>query len=414
MSQARRVQLATAVVFLVLVAADRAFAQDSTRVIVQFRDDAQLATYAREYADDDRTAPQGSSTYHRRDIVGAAMSLERRHGFRATNFYSYALKGFAARVTAAQRRALEANPLVAVVEPDTPISLGPVALEPAQIVPWGIPKIGGDVNSTRAGNGSGAVGGVVLYIVDSGLDLHHPDLNVVGHMSFIGEPNEDCYGHGTAVAGIAAAADNSSYSVGVAPGAPVFGVKVFNCEGNTFGSVIIQAIDWLIANGSKPGVINLSIGSSLPLITLNLAVRNAAASGFVVSVAAGNEYGNACLSSPAGGGFLFGFPNGVVTTAATDIDDHEADFSNYGPCVDLWAPGVDLTSTWLLSDGGMITASGTSFSAPYVAGAAALLLSQWPTLPPWFVELILQLTAETPGTLSKDGRQIRRLSVRVF
>jgi len=414
MSLARRVRFATAVVSLIVVAAGRVSAQDSTRVIVQFRDDAQLAMYARDYADDERTAPQGSSTYHRRDIVGAAMSLERRHGFRATNFYSYALKGFAAQVTAAQRRALEASPLVSVVELDMPISLGPVALEPAQIVPWGIPKIGGDVNSTRAGNGSGAVSGVVLYIVDSGVDLHHPDLNVVGHMSFIGEPNEDCYGHGTGVAGIAAAADNSIYSVGVAPGAPVFGVKVFNCEGSTLGSVILQALDWLIANAPKPAVINLSIGSSLPLLLMNQAVRNAAASGFVVSVAAGNESGNACLSSPAGGGFLFGFPNGVVTTAATDIDDHEANFSNYGPCVDLWAPGVDLSSTWLLTEGGMITASGTSFSAPYVAGAAALILSQWPTLPPWFVELILQWTADTPGTLSKDGRPIHRLSVRVF
>jgi len=237
MSQARRVQFATAVVFLVLVAANRAFAQDSTRVIVQFRDDAQLAMYAQDYADDERTAPPGSSTYHRRDIVGAAMSLERRYGFRATNFYSYALRGFAARLTAAQRRALEANPLVAVVEADTPISLDP-AVDPAQVVPWGIPKISGDINSTLAGNGSGEVAGPVLYIVDSGIDINHPDLNVVGHITFIGEPNEDCFGHGTAVAGIAAARDNGSYSVGVAPGAPVFGVKVFNCEGSTLSSVI--------------------------------------------------------------------------------------------------------------------------------------------------------------------------------
>ena len=413
MSQARRVQFATAVVFLVLVAANRAFAQDSTRVIVQFRDDAQLAMYAQDYADDERTAPAGSSSYHRRDIVGAAMSLERRYGFRATNFYSYALRGFAARLTAAQRRALEANPLVAVVEADTPISLDP-AVDPAQVVPWGIPKISGDINSTLAGNGSGEVAGPVLYIVDSGIDIHHPDLNVVGHITFIGEPNEDCFGHGTAVAGIAAARDNGSYSVGVAPGAPVFGVKVFNCEGSTLSSVIVQALDWLIATAPKPAVINLSIGSSLPLILVNLAVWNAASSGFVVSVAAGNSGVDACLSSPAGAGFFFGLPNGVVTAAATDINDKEAGFSNYGMCVDLWAPGVALSSTWLLSEGGTITASGTSFSAPYVAGAAVLLLSHLPALPPWFVELILQWTADTPGTLSKDGRPIHRLSVRWF
>lgn len=420
MSQIRSRQVALAVVLLVLVANGRAFAQESTRVIVQFRDDAQLGVYAQEYADDERTTPRGSSSYHRRDVVGAALSLERRYGFRATNFYSHAVKGFAARVSSGQRRALEANPLVYRVEPDVTISLGPTAGDPAQIVPWGIPKIGGDVNSTRSGNGSGEVSGVRLYIVDTGIDLNHPDINVVDHMTFVGGVNEDCNGHGTGVAGIAAAADNAIYSVGVAPRAPVVGVKVFTCQGLTLPSVIIQALDWLVANAPKPGVINLSLGTAIRIAALDTAVRNAASSGFVVTVAAGN--GNpftglavdACGTSPASAGFLFGYANGVITTAATDINDREADFSNYGQCVDLWAPGVNLSSTWLMSEGGMITASGTSFSAPYVAGAAALLLSRTPTLPPWFVELIILATADTPGTFSKDGRAIRRLSVRTY
>lgn len=198
------------------------------------------------------------------------------------------------------------------------------------------------------------------------------------------------------------------------------GVKVFTCEGLTFPSILIQALDWLTANGVKPGVINLSLGTAIPINALNTSVRNTAASGFVVAVAAGNgnpftgQAVDACLTSPAGAGFLYGIPNGVVTTAATDIQDQEADFSNYGVCVDLWAPGVELSSTWLLTEGGMITASGTSFAAPYVAGAAALLLSRLPELPPWYVELVLLVTAETPGTVSKDGRPVRRLSVRLY
>jgi subtilisin family serine protease len=412
-------RFATILLILLLSAVHHATAQDTERVIVQFRDDAVFNAFAADYADDERTAQQGQSTYHRRDVVGAAMALERTLGFRATNFYSRALKGFAATVTPAQRRALEASPLVQFVERETVIALDP---DPGstQIVPWGIPTIGADVSTARSGDGSGDIGGVTIYIIDTGVDPTHPDLNVAGHMSFVSGVNEDCHGHGTGVAGIAAARDNSMYSVGVAPGAPVYGVKVFTCGGLTLPSVIVQALDWVVANGTKPAVINMSLGNAIPILALNNAVRNAAANGFVVSVAAGN--GNpftgvamdACRTSPAGAGYLFGIPNGIVTTAATDIADQEATFSNFGACVDLWAPGVDLSSTWLMSEGGMITASGTSFSAPYVAGAAALLLSRFPTLTPPLVELILRLTAEVPGTLSKDGATIRRLSVRLY
>jgi subtilisin family serine protease len=405
-------------VLLLVAAASQAAAQSTERVIVQFRDDATFDAFVADYADDERTTASGRSSYHRRDVVGAAMALERRHGFRATRFYSRALKGFAAGVTPDQRRAIEANPLVQRVERDVVIALDP---DPAseQIAPWGIPKIGADVSTARSGDGSGDITGPTIYIVDTGIDQSHPDLNVVGHISFIGEPNADCHGHGTGVAGIAAARDNSMYSVGVAPGAPVFGVKVLDCNGLTFTSVIIQALDWIVANGTKPAVVNLSLGANLPVLPLNWAVWNTAAQGFVVTVAAGNgdASGNgidACWTSPAGAGFFFGFPNGVVTAAATDINDQEATFSNFGWCVDLWAPGVSLTSTWLMSEGGMITASGTSFSAPYAAGAAALLLSRFPWFSPPIVEFVLQFFADLPGTPSKGGTGIRRLSVRYF
>jgi subtilisin family serine protease len=140
----------------------------------------------------------------------------------------------------------------------------------------------------------------------------------------------------------------------------------------------------------------------------------------VYAIAAGNgnpftgQAMNACLTSPAGAGLDYPGVNGVITVAATDPQDAEASFSNYGVCVNLWAPGVDVTSTWLMSEGGTITASGTSFASPYVAGAAVLLLSRAPALTPPVVEFLLRVVADVPGTLSKDGAAIRRLQVRYF
>jgi subtilisin family serine protease len=415
--------LVFAAVLLSLFGRDRVEAQDRPgaagrfRVVVQLKEGVPLDGYLQDFAADARTR---AASYHRREVVGAAMSLERKYGFRATSFFSHALQGFATTVTLAQWRRLQADPLVAGIEPDVQIQLEPVNPALEQQVAWGITKIGGDINSTHAGDGTGTVNGVRIYVIDTGIDATHPDLNVVGHVSFTGSPNTDCHGHGTAVAGIAAARDNSSYFVGVAPGAAVFGVKVFTCAGLTFPSIIIQAIDWVTANAVKPAVVNMSLGSAIPITSMNTAIANSAASGLFYAVAAGNgnpftgQAMNACLTSPASAGYSQNVPNGVVTAAATDINDQEAGFSNFGRCVDLWAPGVNLSSTWLLSQGGTITASGTSFSSPYVAGAAALLLSQYPTAAPWLIEYALLLTGELPGTLSKDGRPIRRLSVQFF
>jgi subtilisin family serine protease len=395
-------------------------ADQRARYIVQLKDAVDLSAFTAAFTPDERTADPRAA-YHSRAVVGAVMALERSHGFRARAFFSRAIRGFAAELTTQQRDRLAAHPLVAVIEADTPITLDPVVAASPQIVDWGIPKTKADISSTRSGDGAGVVSGVNVYVIDTGVDPTHPDINLVNHVTFTGAPNADCHGHGTGVAGIIAARDNGEYTVGVAPGAPVTGVKVVFCEGVTLPSYIVQGVDWVTANAVKPAVVNMSLGSLIPFTTVINAVLNSAASGIFYAVAAGNgnpftgEPLNACTSSPAIAGYnASGIPNGIVTVGATDENDEEASFSNFGVCVNMWGPGVEVTAPWLMSEGGLITASGTSFASPYVAGAAALLLSRAPTWSPPLVELLLLLTAETPGTLSIDGAPIRRLNVQYF
>jgi subtilisin family serine protease len=391
-----------------------------TRVIVTLKDATDFAAFERDFSADERTR-RPTAAYHRRGVLGAIMRLERSHGFRADAFFSRALNGFSAALTPAQVEALARHPMVERIEADEPISLFPIRTA-AQEVDWGITKINADVSSTASGDGSGSVTGVHVYVIDTGVDPTHPDINLVNHVSFIpNEANADCNGHGTGVAGIIAAKDNGDFTVGVAPGAPVTGVKVVGCIGLTLPSIIIQGVDWVTANAIKPAVANISLGGIIPIASLNNAVANSALSGIFYAVAAGNgnpltgQAINACNSSPAGAGFNYNdVPWGVATVAATDMSDQEAGFSNFGVCVNIWAPGVSVKAPWLMSEGGTITASGTSFSSPYVAGGAALLLNQFPTLHPILVEYILLITADLPGTLSKDGTPIRRLNVRLY
>ena len=278
--------------------------------------------------------------------------------------YSHALRGYAATIPNARLAAVQADERVAYVEPDGEMSAV------AQTLPWGIDKIDADVSSTRAGDGSGTVTNVNVYVIDTGVDATHPDLNVVGHVAFAGGPNRDCHGHGTHVAGTIAARDDANDVVGVAPGAPITGVKVLGCNGSGSNSGVIAGIDWVTANAIKPAVANMSLGGGASQ-AIDDAVRRSAASGVFYALAAGNEGTNACTRSPARAGA--GTTNGIMTVAATDSADREASFSNYGTCVDVWAPGVSVLST--RKGGGTTTMSGTSMASPHGAGGGALYLS---------------------------------------
>jgi aqualysin 1 len=331
-------------------------------------------------------------------VAGFVQYLESLHGFRAVHVYSAALRGFAGRLTAPQIVALENDPMVAYVEPDGTMSIvqrpsnpgsGGGGDDPPQVVPWGVERIGA--------KGKPPVTTVNAYIIDTGIDAGHRDLHVVDHVNFAGGPNRDCHGHGTHVAGTVAAIDNDVDVVGVAPGAPLTGVKVLGCGGTGSTSGVIKGVDWVTADAQTPAIANMSLGGGASA-ALDTAVKNSADSGVFYSIAAGNSGADACDSSPARAGVY----EGVMTTAATDSNDQEASWSNYGPCVDVWAPGVSILST--KQGGGTTTLSGTSMAAPHVGGTGALYLAwQDPSASAAEVEAALNAKLEATVAVSKDG-----------
>ena len=322
----------------------------------------------------------------------------RENGLQVRFVYTDAIEGYAAVFPNAQAlQRVEDDPRVAFVEQDQEVRAV------AQTVPWGIDKIDADVSSTKAGNGSGAVSGVNAYVIDTGI-YNHTDLYVKNHVNFAGGKNTDCNGHGTHVAGTVGAKDNASAVVGAAPGVPLTGVKVLGCSGSGSTSGVIKGVDWVTANAAEPAVANMSLGGGASK-ALDDAVRSSATSGVFYSIAAGNNSANACNYSPARAGA--GTNNGIVTTAATNSGDKEASWSNYGSCVDIWAPGVSIVST--KKGGGTTTMSGTSMAAPHVAGGGALYLSTpRANMDPSSVESALKSAATPTANTSKDGTTIKR------
>jgi len=331
------------------------------------------------------------------DPTAVAREHAQRHGAEVLRTYRHAIKGYAARLPDQQLDRVRADGRVAYVEPDQ------TTRATAQTFPWGIDKIDADKSSTKAGDGSGAVRNVNAYIIDSGI-YKHADLRVVNHVNFAGDgKNYDCYGHGTHVAGTLAAKDNARDVVGAAPGAPLTGVKVTGCRGSGTVSGAIEGVDWVTANAVRPAIANISLGSGLSR-AFDEAVSKSAASGVFYSIAAGNEGADACESSPARAGA--GTDNGIATVAATNKQDAEPYWSNYGSCVDIWAPGAGVLST--KKGGGTTKMSGTSQAAPHVGGGAALYLSKNTAASPATIEGALTSSAKITANTSKDGATIVR------
>ncbi|MBI2069821.1 MAG: S8 family peptidase [Elusimicrobia bacterium] len=258
----------------------------------------------------------------------------------------------------------------------------------AQQTPWGVERIGSSY-AWRQAQGRG----VKVCIIDSGVDVTHPDLagNVMGGANFAestGTPTtniEDELGHGTHVNGIIAAMDNATGLVGVAPHATLYQSKVFGSSGYTSWSTIMAGIEYCASIGAQ--VINMSLGGSRNNAALHLAVQKAHQQGIVIVAAAGNDYGRPVA-------FPGAYPE-VVGVSASNINNALAGFSSKGPEVDLIAPGDDILSTY--KGGQYREMSGTSMASPHVAGVAALILSRNNTLSNVQVQQIMERTAMTLG-----------------
>lgn len=277
--------------------------------------------------------------------------------------YQSALKGFTVKLTPGQARQLGSDNAVKIIEPDAVISLSPIKATakpapptptPTQSIPWGITRVGG-VTTTPA---------ATAWIIDSGIDLDHPDLNVdlTRSKSFLGAKTtpDDQNGHGSHVAGTIGAKNNTIGVIGVAPGVKLVAVRVLDRSGSGSTSGVIAGVDYVKANGVAGDVANMSLGGGVS-DALDLAVLNAS-SVVKFALAAGNETDNANNHSPA----RVNGPN-IYTISAMSTGDLWASFSNYGnPPVDFCAPGVSIYSTY--KSGGYATLSGTSMAAPHVAG----------------------------------------------
>jgi subtilisin family serine protease len=338
--------------------------------------------------------------------TAVANEQARENGLQLRFVYTSAIEGYAAvfpNDRALQR--VENDPRVDYVEHDQ------VVRAEAQVLPWGMNRIDADISSTLAGNGSGKISNVYAYIIDTGIDTSHADLNVVNHVnpSGAGGGNEDCNGHGTHVAGTVAAKDDTHDVVGVAPDAPLTAVKVLGCSGSGSTSGVIKGVDWVTQNAKKPAIANMSLGGGTSQAEDD-AIRYSAASGVFYSIAAVNNGADACNYSPARAGRTknddgtWNKNNGIMTVAATNSSDEEASWSNYGPCVDIWAPGVNVKSTKL--GGGTTLMSGTSMAAPHVGGGGALYLSSHTSPSSSATEIALKGAAKMPGTKSKNGDSI--------
>ncbi|WP_211371843.1 S8 family peptidase [Marilutibacter maris] len=350
------------------------------RYIVVLRDDA--ASLAAE-----------AQTAARPSVANVARDLVRNRGRGRANIvatYRSVLRGFVVEADDEALARLLADDRVAYIEEDGYMSVSATQNNAT----WGIDRIdqrnlplsGSYTYNTTAGN-------VHAYIIDTGIRASHNDFGgrVGSGYTAINDGNgtNDCHGHGTHVAGTVGSA-----TWGVAKGVSLYPVRVLGCDGSGSNSGVIAGMDWVAQNHVKPAVANMSLGGGASTST-DQAVDRMVNAGVTVVVAAGNDSSNACNYSPARAA-------SAITVGSTTSSDARSSFSNYGTCLDLFAPGSSITSTWNSSNSATNTISGTSMASPHVAGVAALYLAGNPNASPGQVTSAIENSA-TPNKVGNPG-----------
>jgi len=287
-----------------------------------------------------------------------ASEMADNHRGKLKHVYQNALNGFAVEMSPEDAEALSQDFRVKFVEEDGVVTADATQTNP----PWGLDRIdqrNRPLSGTYTYNWTGS--GVRAYVIDTGIRTTHTQFGGRASNVFdaLGGSGADCNGHGTHVSGTIG---GSTY--GVAKSSLLRGVRVLDCNGSGSTSGVISGVDWVTANHINPAVANMSLGGGIST-ALDTAVNNLANSGVPIAVAAGNSNANACNTSPARAA-------NAITVGATTTTDARASFSNFGTCLDIFAPGSGVLSAWFSSDTATATLSGTSMASPHVAGVAAL------------------------------------------
>ena len=356
--------------------------------------------------DDPNRIPGDYIVVLRDDIAGTqnvsavASDMASLNGFEVQREYSSALRGFSISTfgdhefATQNLEAMAQDPRVDFIEADRKVYLNEQEQTGAT---WGLDRVAQqnlplDGSYFYSAEGSG----VDAFIIDTGINTSHQDFEgrvVDGVNTEGGSDINDCNGHGTHVASTTAGAE-----YGVAKDANLFSVRVFGCQGGTTNQAILDGIDWSVQQANQrgnPAVANLSLGGGASQ-ALDNAVNNAAGQGMTMVVAAGNENQDACNVSPARA-------DDALTVGSTQDNDNRSNFSNFGSCVDIFAPGTDITAAWHTSNAATNTISGTSMAAPHVAGAVALYKEGEPSATPAQAEAAL-VDKATSGVVGNPGQ----------
>ncbi len=304
-----------------------------------------------------------------------AQGIAKQHGGKVLQTYDTVLKGFAIYLPnvadPAFVEAMKKNPKVVSVENDTIMKIDATTQSNPD---WGLDRIDQrnlPLDSAYSYLQTGS--GTTAYIVDTGILSTHQQFSgrVLSGYTAISDGNgtSDCHGHGTHVAGTVG---GSTY--GVAKNVSLVPIRILGCDGSGASSNVIAELDWILKNGKKPAVVNMSLGGDANT-SLDSAVENLFNNGYVIVVAAGNSNTDACSTSPAR-------VSKAITVAATDSTDARASYSNYGSCVDIFAPGSQINSSWIGSNTATKVLNGTSMATPHVVGVVAEMLQSTPTATP--------------------------------